>query len=95
MQAELLREEARIRSTLVDIHHMILPNMDALQKHIAHSKTLIHDNNFSIVDHMIELFVEEKIALHKSKVLQEDWDKTLAIILKVHLGFLPHFGINM
>ena len=34
---------------------MILPNMDALQKHIAHEKILIHDNNFSIVDHMIEL----------------------------------------
>ena len=74
---------------------MILPNMDELQKHIAHSKNLICDNNFSIEDHMIELSVEVQIALHKSKVLQEDWDKTLEIILKVHLEFLSHFGSNM
>ena len=58
MQVEFLREEVRIRSTLVDIQNMILPNMDALQNHIAHSRTLIHDNNFFIVDHMIELSVE-------------------------------------
>ncbi len=58
MQTEFLREEARIISTLVDIQNMILPNMDALQKHIAYSKTLIHDNNFSISDHMIELSAE-------------------------------------
>ena len=30
MQEKFLREEARIISTLVDIQHMILPNMDAL-----------------------------------------------------------------
>ena len=27
---------------------MILPNMDAVQEHIAYAKTLIHDNNLSI-----------------------------------------------
>ena len=55
-QGKLLREEARIRETLIELQGLILPNMDALQKHIAHAKTLIHDNNFSIADHMIELF---------------------------------------
>ena len=84
MQAKLFREEARLRSTLIDIQNMILPNMDALQKHIAHSKTLIHDNNFSIANHMIELLVEVQIALHTCKVLQDNCDKTLEIILKVH-----------
>jgi hypothetical protein len=57
MQEELLREEAIIRSTLINIQG-ILPNMDALQKHITHAKMLIHDNNFSIGDHMIELSIE-------------------------------------
>ena len=95
MQAKLLREEAKIRATLVDIQGMILPNMDALQKHITHAKTLIHDNNFSIVDHMMELSAEVQIALHASKVLQENWDKTMSLILKVHSDFLSHFGITM
>ena len=95
MQEEFLREEARIRSTLIDIQNMILPNMDALQKHIAHSKTLIHDNNLYIADHMIELLEKVQIALHTCKVLQDNWDKTLAIILKVHLEFLSHFGVTM
>ena len=45
---KLLREEAKIMATLVDIHGMILPKMDALQKHIAHAKTLIHEKKFSI-----------------------------------------------
>ena len=67
MQAELLREEARIRATLVDIQDMILLNMDALKKHIAHVETLIHDNNFFISDHMIEQLTEVQIALHTSK----------------------------
>ena len=58
MQEKFPKEEARIISTLVDIQNMILPNMDALQKHIAHAKTLIHDNNFSIADHMIELLAK-------------------------------------
>ena len=58
MQEELRREEAQIRSTLIDIQNMVLPNMDSLQKHIAHLKMLIHDNNFSIVNHMIELSIE-------------------------------------
>ena len=91
----MLREEAKIRSTLVDIQNMILPNMDALQKHIVHSKTLIHDNNFSIVDHVIELSVEVQIALHTCKVLQDNWDNTLAIILKVHSKNLSYFGVTM
>ena len=95
MQGELLKEEARIRSTLVDMQNMILPHMDALQKHIAHSKTLIHVNNLSIADHMIELSTEVQIALHTCKVLQDNWDKTLAIILKVHSNLLSHFCITL
>ncbi|GLJ18491.1 hypothetical protein SUGI_0328210 [Cryptomeria japonica] len=50
-QSELLREDTRIRSTLLDIQNMILPNMDTMQKHITHSKTLIHDNIFSVAEH--------------------------------------------
>ena len=57
--------------------------MDAVQKHIAHAKTLIHDNDFSIAKHMIELLVEVQVALDISKVLQDNWDKTMALILKV------------
>lgn len=72
IQAELLREEARIRATLVDTQGMILSNMDTLQKHIQHAKTLIHDNNFSIADHMMELSEKVQIALHTSKVLQKN-----------------------
>ncbi|GLJ16328.1 hypothetical protein SUGI_0275910 [Cryptomeria japonica] len=52
-QSELLREDARIRSTLLDIQNMILPNMDTMQKHITHSKTLIHDNIFSVAEHQL------------------------------------------
>ena len=74
---------------------MIIPIMDALQKHIVHSKSLIHDNNFSIVDYMIKLSVEIQIALHTCKILQDNWDNTLAIILKLHLDFLSHFGVTM
>ena len=74
---------------------MILPNIDVLKKKIVHSKSLIHDNNFSIVDHMIELSAKVQIALHTCKVLQENWDKTLAIILKVHSKFLSHFFVSM
>ena len=88
-------EEARIRSTLIDIQNMILPVMDTMQKHIAYSKTLIHDNNFSIADHMIELSAEVQIALSTSKLLQENWDKTLALILQVHSGFLSSFRITL
>ena len=91
----MLREEARIRSTIIDIHNMILPVMDTMQKHIAHSRTLIHDNNFSVADHMIELSAEIQIALSSSKILQENWDKTLALILEVHSDFLSHFEISV
>ena len=90
-----MREEARIRSTLIDIQNMILHIMDTMQKHIAYSKTLIHDNNFSVADHMIELSAEVQIALSSYKFLQENWDKTLALILKVHYEFISHFGISM
>ena len=74
---------------------MILPNMDALQKHIAHAKTLIHDNNFSIADHMMGLLAKVQITLHTSKVLQKNWDETMTLSLKVHSNFLSHFGITM
>ena len=50
---------------------------------------------FSIVDHMMELSVEVQITLHATKVLQENWDKTMSLILKVHSKFLSHFGINI
>ena len=95
MQSKLLKDEARIKSTLIDIENMILPIMETMQKHIAHSKTLIHDNNFSIADHMIELFAEVQVALQTCKILQEHWDRTLALIIKVHSKFLSHFGISM
>ena len=55
LQAKLLREESRIRATLVEIQGRIHPSMDAMQKHFEHAKTLIHGNNFSIADHMMEL----------------------------------------
>jgi hypothetical protein len=69
--------------------------MSSMKKHIAHSRTLIHDNNFSVADHMIELSAEIQIALSSSKILQENWDKTLALILKVHSEFLSHFEISV
>jgi hypothetical protein len=94
-QAELLREEARIRTTLVDIQNMILPSMDSMQKHITYSKTLIHDNNFSIADHVIELSAEVQVALSTCKILQENWDKTLQLILQVHSEFISHFGVSI
>ena len=95
MQSELLREEARIWSTIIDIENMILPIMDTMQKHIAYSKTLIHDNNFSIVDHMIELSTKVQVVLQTNKILQENWDKTLTLILKLHSKFLSHFGVSI
>ena len=95
LQEKLLREEAKIRATLAEIQGKILPSMDAMQKHIEHAKTLIHDNIFSIANHMMELLAEVQIALHASKVLQENWDKIMAIILKVHSDFLSHFGIHV
>ena len=91
----MLREEARTKEILTKIQGMILPNMDVVQKHTAHAKKLIHDNNFSIVDHMIELLAKVQVALNTSKVLQENWDKKMALILKVHLDFLSHFGITL
>jgi hypothetical protein len=61
----------------------------------VHAKTLIHENNFSIADHMMELSVEVQIVLHTSKVLQENWGKKILLILKVYSNFLSHFGITM
>ena len=69
--------------------------MDTMQKHIIYSKTLIHDKNFSIADHMIKLSAKVQVALQTYKILQENWDKTLSISLKVHSKFLSHFGISM
>ena len=94
-QAELLREEARIRTTLVDIQNMILPCMDSMQKHISYSKTLLHNNTFSIADHVIELSAEVQVALSTCKFLQENWHKTLQHILQVHSEFISHFGITL
>ena len=74
---------------------MILPSMDAMQKHIVYSKTLIHDNKFSIANHMIELVAKVQIALNTCEILQENWDKTLIVILKVHYEFLSHFSVSM
>ena len=50
---------------------------------------------FSIVDHMIELSAEVQISLHTWKVLQENWDKTLALILNVHYDFLSYIGVSV
>ena len=74
---------------------MILPIMDTMQKHIAYSKTLIHDNNFSVADHVIELSAEAQVALSTCKILQDNWDKTLQLILQVHSQFITHFGVTM
>lgn len=94
-QSELLREDARIRSTLLDIQNMILPNMDTMQKHITHSKTLIHDNSFSVAEHVIELSAKVQVALSICTILQENWDKTLAHIKQVHSEFISHFNISI
>ena len=74
---------------------MILPIMETMQKHIVYSKTLIHDNNFSVVDHVIELSVEVQVAISTCQILQDNWDKTLQLILKVHYEFISHFGVTM
>ena len=66
-----------------------------MQKHIAHCKTLIQDQNFSVADHMIKLSVEVQVALSTCQILQETWDNTFATILKVHQDFLSHFGVTI
>ena len=58
LQVELLREEARIRENLIDIQNMVLPIMGSMQKHIAHCKSLVQDQTFSIADHMIQFSSE-------------------------------------
>ena len=73
---------------------MVLPIMDTMQKHIAHCKTLVQDQNFSIADHMIQLSAEVQIALSTCQISQETWDNTFATILKVHQDFLSHFGVT-
>ena len=55
LQAELLREEARIRENLIEIQNMLLPVMGSMQKHIDICKPLIQNQNFSVTDHMIQL----------------------------------------
>ncbi|GLJ41541.1 hypothetical protein SUGI_0859710 [Cryptomeria japonica] len=106
-QSELLREDARIRSTLLGIQNMILPNMDTMQKHITHSKTLIHDNSFSVAEHVIELSAKVQVALSICTILQGNWDNTLAHIkqwlpsdtISTESPQLPssklHFGTSM
>lgn len=69
--------------------------MDTMQKHIAHSKTLVQDNNFLVEKNMIQLSIEVQIALHTCQIFQENWDKILSLILKVHAKFLSHFGVTM
>ena len=66
-----------------------------MQNHIAHCKTLIQDQNFSIADHMIQLSADVQIALSTCQILQENWDNTFSIIIKVHKDFLSHFGITI
>lgn len=46
--------------------------MDIMQKHIAQSKTLVHDNNLSEADHLIELAAQVQVALQTIKVLQDN-----------------------
>ena len=95
LQVELLRKEARIREILIEIQNMILPIMGSMQKHIAHCKSLVQDQNFSIAYHMIQLSAEVQIALFACQILQESWDNTFSTILKVHQDFLSHFGVTL
>ena len=44
---------------------------------------------------MMELFGEVQIDIHILKVLQDNWNKILSQILKVHSEFLSHFGITL
>lgn len=55
VQAELLKEEGRIRSNLIEIKNMIFPIIDTMQKHIAQWKSLVQDHNFLVADHMTQL----------------------------------------
>ena len=95
LQAKLLREEARIRENLIEIQNMILPIMGSMQIHIAHCKSLIQDQTFSIADHMRQLSTEVQVALSACQILQDSWDNTIATILKVHKEFLSHFGVTL
>ena len=63
-QDELLREEARIRESLITIQSQIIPKMDIMQKRTTHAKTFMHDNNFSVAEHIMELSREVYIELH-------------------------------
>lgn len=58
LEVEFLREEAKIRATLIDIQGMILHHMDIMQKRMDHARTLVKDTNLSVVDHMYDLSVE-------------------------------------
>ena len=69
LQEELLREEARVRESLIEIQSKIISHMDVMQKHIAHEKILAHDNKFSIAKHMMEISREVQIDIHILEVL--------------------------
>lgn len=58
LQAELLREEVRIRECLMDIQRKIIPQMDIMQKRIEPAKNLLHDTNFLVTEHIMELLAE-------------------------------------
>lgn len=95
IQAELLREEVRIRENLINIQNMVLPVMDTMQKHIVHCKSLIQEQNFSVANHLIQLSPDVQIALSTCQILQQTWDNSYSTILKVHHEFLSHFGVTI
>ena len=74
---------------------MILPIMDTMKKHIAHCKSLVQDTNFSVADHMIKLSAEVQVALSTYQILQENWDNSFSLVIKVHQEFLSHFGVTI
>ncbi|GLJ28250.1 hypothetical protein SUGI_0555160 [Cryptomeria japonica] len=83
-QSELLREDARIRSTLLDIQNMILPNMDTMQKHITHSKTLIHDNNFSVAEHLPSSKLHFGTSMDRASTLTENMTMPSTVVDAVY-----------
>ena len=58
-----------------------------MQKHIAHCKSLVQDQNFLVANHMIQLLAKVQVALSTCQILQETWDNAFATILKVHQDF--------
>ena len=74
---------------------MTFPHIDIMQKRIEHAKTLVKYTNLSITKHMMELSTELHIELYILKVLQDNWDENISLILKVHNNFLSHFCITL